>query len=33
VVRFTIDELAAWLDGAKRGEFDHLLWVDQATGS
>jgi Domain of unknown function (DUF397) len=29
VLRFTVDELAAWLDGAKRGEFDHLLWVDQ----
>lgn len=27
VLRFTVDELAAWLDGAKRGEFDHLLWV------
>lgn len=24
VLRFTGDEFAAWLDGAKRGEFDHL---------
>lgn len=23
--RFTLAEFAAWLDGAKRGEFDHLL--------
>ena len=29
VLRFTLDEYAAWLDGAKRGEFDDLLWVDQ----
>jgi hypothetical protein len=29
VLRFTLDELAAWLDGAKRGEFDHLLWAEQ----
>ena len=28
-LRFTPDEYAAWLDGAKRGEFDHLLSVDQ----
>ncbi len=25
VLRFRRDEFAAWLDGAKRGEFDHLL--------
>ena len=25
VLRFRHDEFAAWLDGAKRGEFDHLL--------
>jgi hypothetical protein len=25
VLRFTPGELAAWLDGAKRGEFDHLI--------
>lgn len=25
VLRYTRDELAAFLDGAKRGEFDHLL--------
>lgn len=25
VLRYTFDELAAFLDGAKRGEFDHLL--------
>lgn len=25
VLRFTRDELAAFLDGAHRGEFDHLL--------
>jgi len=25
VLRYTHDELAAFLDGAKRGEFDHLL--------
>jgi Domain of unknown function (DUF397) len=25
VLRFTTSELAAWLDGAKRAEFDHLL--------
>ena len=25
VLRFTDAEYAAWLDGAKRGEFDHLL--------
>ena len=24
VLGFTKDEFAAWLDGAKRGEFDHL---------
>jgi uncharacterized protein (DUF2235 family) len=24
-LRFTPDEFAAWLDGAKRGEFDHLI--------
>jgi len=24
VLRFTRDELTAWLDGAKKGEFDHL---------
>jgi hypothetical protein len=24
VLRFTRDEWAAWLDGAKSGEFDHL---------
>jgi hypothetical protein len=29
VLRFTLDELTAWLDGAKRGEFDHLLWAEQ----
>jgi len=32
VLRFTLDEFAAWLAGAKRGEFDHLLWADQASG-
>ena len=25
VLHYTRDELAAFLDGAKRGEFDHLL--------
>jgi len=25
VLHYTSDELAAFLDGAKRGEFDHLL--------
>jgi hypothetical protein len=25
VLHYTFDELAAFLDGAKRGEFDHLL--------
>ena len=25
VLRFPHDEFAAWLDGAKSGEFDHLL--------
>ena len=25
VLRFTPSELAAWLDGARRHEFDHLL--------
>ena len=25
VLRFTSAEFAAWLDGAKRGEFDHLV--------
>ena len=25
VLRFTSDEYAAWLDGASRGEFDHLV--------
>jgi hypothetical protein len=25
VLRFTPGELAAWLDGAKKGEFDHLI--------
>ena len=24
VLGFTKDEFAAWLDGAKKGEFDHL---------
>ena len=24
ILRFTAAEFAAWLDGAKRGEFDHL---------
>ena len=24
VLSFTKDEFAAWLDGAKKGEFDHL---------
>lgn len=27
VLRFTRQEFAAWLDGAKAGEFDHLLDV------
>jgi hypothetical protein len=30
VLRFRPDEFAAWLDGAKRGEFDHLLGVPPA---
>ena len=25
VLRFTTAEFAAWLDGARSGEFDHLL--------
>ena len=25
ILRFTEAEYAAWLDGAKRGEFDHLI--------
>ena len=25
VLRFTHTEFAAWLDGARRGEFDHLI--------
>jgi hypothetical protein len=25
VLQFTSDEFAAWLDGARRGEFDHLV--------
>jgi hypothetical protein len=25
VLRFTRAEFAAWLEGARRGEFDHLL--------
>jgi Domain of unknown function (DUF397) len=25
VLRFTPQEFAAWLDGAGKGEFDHLL--------
>lgn len=25
VLRFRSDEFAAWLDGARKGEFDHLL--------
>ncbi len=25
VLRFTRAEFAAWLDGAKRGEFDHFI--------
>ena len=24
-LKFTPDEFAAWVDGAKRGEFDHLM--------
>jgi len=31
VLRFTPDEIAAWLDGAKRGEFDDLSWGDQSS--
>jgi len=27
-LRFTDAEFAAWLDGAKRGEFDHLVAGD-----
>ena len=30
VLRFTATEFAAWLDGAKRGEFDRLLQADQS---
>ena len=25
VLRFTLAEFAAWLDGARNGEFDHLV--------
>ena len=25
ILRFTEAEFAAWLDGAKRGEFDHMI--------
>lgn len=25
VLRFTSGELAAWLDGSRKGEFDHLI--------
>ena len=25
VLRFSSDELAAWIDGASKGEFDHLV--------
>jgi hypothetical protein len=25
VLRFTSAEFAAWLDGARKGEFDHLI--------
>lgn len=25
ILRFTKAEFSAWLDGAKRGEFDHLI--------
>lgn len=25
VLRFTTEEFAAWLDGARRGEFDHFV--------
>jgi uncharacterized protein DUF397 len=25
VLRFTLSEFVAWLDGARHGEFDHLL--------
>ena len=28
VLRFRPDEYAAWLDGARNGEFDHLLGID-----
>ena len=28
VLRFTRDEFAAWLSGARTGEFDHLLDLD-----
>lgn len=28
VLHFTTAEFAAWLDGAKKGEFDHLIVVD-----
>jgi Domain of unknown function (DUF397) len=31
VLRFTLNEYAAWLDGARRGEFDHLLWADHSS--
>lgn len=30
VLRFTEAEFAAWLDGAKKGEFDHLIARHQA---
>jgi hypothetical protein len=30
VLRLRPDEFEAWLDGAKRGEFDHLLGVPPA---
>ena len=29
VLRFRRDEFAAWLDGARNGEFDHLLRGDR----
>ena len=31
VLRFRPDEIAAWLDGAKRGEFDDLPSVGQSS--
>ena len=32
-LRFTPDELASWIDGASKGEFNHLIRPDKNTSA